>query len=177
MGDDRRTNRSTERKFLMFKLISRLGAIAAATAVPLAVAAGPAAASVTRYHESNGTVVTITTPDTVSTPVGTETRFPVTVSVDGPSAVAIANEKFLTAYGWGDSQWDGLSFASYGCWGLSLAPGHSCTSTVRFAPTSVGSHTENYMLATGFGNLYGRFTATGVRARVIAPTPSPPLAY
>jgi hypothetical protein len=156
----------------MSKLISRLGGIAAVAALPLAVTAGPAAASVTRYHEANGTVVSITTPDTVSTPVGTETRFPVTVSVDGPG-LSIANEKFLTAYGWGDSQWDGLSFASYGCWGLSLAPGHSCTSTIKFAPTFVGSHTENYMLATGFGTLYGRFTVTGLRGRVISPQPTP----
>jgi hypothetical protein len=162
----------------MSKLISWLGGIAAAAALPLAVAAGPAAANVTRYHESNGTVVSIATPDTVSTAVGTETRFPVTVSVDGPAGVAIANEKFLTAYGWGDTQWNGLSFATYGCWGRSLAPGQSCTSSVRFAPTFVGSHTESYMLATGYGTLYARFTATGLRGRVIAPlpTPSPPLA-
>jgi hypothetical protein len=102
----------------------------------------------------------------------------VTVSVDGPSGVGIANEKCLTAYGWGDDQWDGLSFASYGCWGRSLAPGRSCTSTIKFTPTFVGSHTESYMLATGFGTLYGRFTATGLRARVIAPPPivSAPLA-
>ena len=163
----------------MSKLISRLGGIAAAAAIPLAVCAGPADASVTRYHKSNGTVVSITTPDAVSTPVGTETRFPVTVSVAGPTGVRIANEKFLTAYGWGDSAWDGLSFASYGCWGRSLAPGQSCTSTVKFAPTFVGSHSEAYMLATGFGTMYGRFTATGLRSRVIAPPPtsSLPLAF
>jgi hypothetical protein len=162
----------------MSKLISRLGGIAAVAALPLAVTAGPAAANVTRYHESNGDVVTITTPDTVSAPVNGQTQFPVTVSVDGPYGLAIANEKFLTAYGSGDSQWDGLSFASYGCWGLSLAPGHSCTSMVKFAPTFIGSKTEAYMLATGVGTLYGRFTATGLRARVfppVAPTPSPPL--
>jgi hypothetical protein len=97
------------------------------------------------------------------------------VSVDGPSKVAIANEKFLTAYGWGDSQWDGLSFASYGCWGRSLAAGQSCTSTVSFAPTFVGSRSEAYMVATGSGTLYGRFTATGQRARIIAPQPTPAL--
>jgi hypothetical protein len=163
----------------MSKLYIRLAGIAAAAAsLPLVVAAGPAAANVTRYHESNGDVVTLTTPDTVSTAVGTETRFPVTVSVAGPAPVQIANEKFLTAYGWGDSQWDGLSFAQYGCWGLTLAPGRSCTSTVKFAPTSVGTRTESYMLATGLGTLYGRFTATGLRSRILAqaPTPAPPLA-
>jgi hypothetical protein len=159
----------------MPKLSPWFAGIAAAAALPLVVAAGPADASVTRYHASNGTVTTITTPDTVTAAVGTEARFPVTVSVDGPSKVAIANEKFLTAYGWGDSQWDGLSFASYGCWGRSLGAGQSCTSTVRFAPTFVGSRSEAYMVATGSGTLYGRFTATGQRARIIAPQPTPAL--
>lgn len=158
----------------MPKLISWFAGIAAAAALPLAVAAGPADASSTRYHESNGSVVTITTPDTVSAAVGTAAQFPVTVSVDGPAGVAIANEKFLTGYGWGDTQWDGLSFASYGCWGRSLAPGQSCTSTVRFAPTFLGSHSEAYMLATGYGTMYARFTATGLRGRIIAPQPTAP---
>ncbi|MGZ4269999.1 MAG: hypothetical protein ACXVFN_16965 [Solirubrobacteraceae bacterium] len=155
---------------------ARLAGIAAAAAALLSLSAGPAAASVTRYHESNGTVVSITTPDSVSAFVGSQTQFPVTVSVDGPAPAVIANEKFLTAYGWGDSQWDGLSFAQYGCWGRTLAPGQSCTSKVNFAPTFVGTHSEAYMLATGYGNMYGRFSATGVRRLVISPTPSPVLA-
>src|SRR4051812_460236 len=155
----------------MSKLMTRLGGIALAAALPLAVTAGPASANVTRYHKANGTVVTITTPDNVATPVGTEKRFPVTVSVNGPSGVLTADEKIQTAYGWGDSQWDGLSFASYGCWHIALAPGHSCTSTLKFAPTFTGTHSEAYRLETGFGTMYGRFTATGLRSRVIAPPP------
>ncbi len=160
----------------MSKLLARLGGAAAAAALVLSIGAGAASATVTRYHESDGTVVSIATPGTVSTSVGAVIRFPVTVSVDGPYPVRIATEKFLTAYGWGDSTWDGLSFAQYGCWGLSLAPGQSCTSTIAFSPTFVGSHAESYMLATGVGTLYGSFTATGLRWQVVAPAPYPSLA-
>jgi hypothetical protein len=159
----------------MSKLLSRLGGVAAAAALVLSVGVGSAAANVTRYHESNGDVVSITTPY-VSTTVGTTTQFPVTVSVNRPSPVYIATEKFLTAYGWGDYSWDGLSFAQYGCWGRSLAPGQSCTSTIAFTPNFVGSHTGSYMLATGLGTLYGSFTATGLRWQVSPPVVSPPLA-
>src|SRR3954465_7048037 len=108
----------------MSKLISRLGGIAAAAAVGLAVTAGAAAANVTRYHPSNGDVVTITTPDTVSAPVNGQAQFPVTVSVDGPAPLRTAWEKFLTPYGPDSQSTDGLSFGSYGCWSISLAPGH-----------------------------------------------------
>ena len=152
----------------MSRLLSRLGGVAAAAALVLSVGVGSAAANVTRYHESNGDVVSITTPN-VSAAVGTQTQFPVTVSVDGPSPVYIATEKFLTAYGWGDSSWDGLSFAQYGCWGRSLAPGQSCTSTIAFTPNFVGNHTESYMLATGLGTMYGSFTATGLRYQIRPP--------
>ena len=149
---------------------STIAGVAAAAALTLALGVGSAAANVTRYHESNGDVVSINTPN-VSATVGTTTNVPVTVSVSGPSPLVIANEKFLTAYGWGDSQWDGLSFANYGCWARTLYPGQSCTSTIRFTPTFVGTHNESYMVATGIGTLYGNFTATGVRVyRVIAPS-------
>jgi hypothetical protein len=157
----------------MSKLLSRLGGAAAAAALVLSVGVGSAAASVTRYHESNGTVVSITTPDSVSAALGTQSQFPVTVSVNGPSPVYIATEKFLTAYGWGDSSWDGLSFAHYGCWGRSLSPGQSCTSTIAFTPTFAGSHTESYMIETGFSApLYGSFTATGFRWLIRPPVAS-----
>jgi hypothetical protein len=155
----------------MSKLLSRLGGIAAAAALVLSVGVGSAAANVTSYHESNGDVVSISTPN-VSAPVGTQTQSPFTVSVTGPYPVYIATEKFLTAYGWGDSQWDGLSFAHYGCWGRSLSSGQSCTSTIAFAPTFVGSHTESYMLQTGFPSpLYGSFTATGLRRLAVPVVP------
>jgi hypothetical protein len=155
----------------MSKLFSKIAGVAAAAALVLSVGVGSAAANVTRYHESNGDVVSINTPN-VSAVAGTMTTAPVTVSVEGRSPLVIANEKFLTAYGWGDSQWDGLSFANYGCWARTLYPGQSCTSTIRFTPTFVGTHNESYMLATGNGTLYGNFTATGLRAyyRVIAPS-------
>ena len=155
----------------MSKLLSKIAGVAAAAALVLSVGVGSAAANVTRYHESNGDVVSINTPN-VSAVAGTTTTAPVTVSVEGPSPLAIANEKFLTAYGWGDSQWDGLSFANYGCWAHTLYPGQSCTSTIRFTPTFLGTHNESYMLATGNGTLYGNFTATGLRSyyRVIAPS-------
>jgi hypothetical protein len=84
----------------------------------------------------------------------------------------IANEKFLTAYGWGDTQWDGLSFAKYGCWGRTLHSGQSCTSTIAFTPAFLGTHNESYMLATGMGTLYGNFTATGYRSRVVEIPPN-----
>jgi|tagenome__1003787_1003787.scaffolds.fasta_scaffold19564613_1 hypothetical protein len=155
----------------MSKLFSRLGGIAAAAAIGLAVTAGAAAANVTRYHPSNGDVVTITTPD-VSAPVNGQAQFPVTVSVDGPAPVLAAWEKFLTPSGPDWQSGDGLSFGSYGCSG-SLAPGHSCTSTVKFTPMFLGSRTEHYVLETGVGTMYGAFTATGLRARVIPPVPSP----
>jgi hypothetical protein len=141
----------------------------------LSVGVGSAAANVTRYHESNGDVVSITTPN-VSAAVGTRTQFVVRVSVAGPSPVHIANEKFLTAYGWGDSSWDGLAFAKYGCWSDSLSLGRSCTSTITFTPNFLGGHTERYMLATSLGTLYGRFTATGTRWRIAPPVASRPLA-
>jgi hypothetical protein len=155
----------------MPKLLSHLAGVAAAAALVLSANAGSAAANVTRYHESNGDVITINTPN-VSAAVATTIKAPVTVSVSGPSPLLIANEKFLTAYGWGDSQWDGLSFANYGCWAHTLYPGQSCTSTIAFTPTFVGTHNESYMLATGNGTLYGNFTATGLRAYygIIAPS-------
>ena len=154
----------------MSKLLSKIAGVAAAAALVLSVGVGSAAANVTRYHESNGDVVSINTPN-VSAVAGTTTTAPVTVSVEGPSPLAIANEKFLTAYGWGDSQWDGLSFANYGCWAHTLYPGQSCTSTIKFTPTFVGTHNESYMLATGNGTLYGNCTATGLRVyRIIAPS-------
>jgi hypothetical protein len=155
----------------MSKLFSTIAGVAAATALVLSVGVGSAAANVTRYHESNGDVVSINTPN-VATTVGTRTNAPVTVSVSGPAPLAIANEKFLTVYGWGDSQWDGLSFAKYGCWARTLYPGQSCTSTIAFSPSFVGTHKESYMLATGIGTLYGNFTATGLRARVVEVPPN-----
>ncbi len=146
----------------MLKFFSRFGGIAAAAALVLSASAGSASADVTRYHESTGTV-TLATPSTVTATVGSKTVFPVTVSMAGSSPVKIVTEKFLTAYGWGDSQWDGLSFQKYGCWGVSLQPGRSCTTLVAFTPTSAGSHVERYMLDTSFGTLYGRFTTNALR--------------
>jgi hypothetical protein len=146
----------------MSKFISRLGGVAAAAALVLSVTAGSAAANVTRYHESTGTV-TIATPSTVTTTVGSRTVFPVTVSMAGSGVVKIVTEKFLTVYGSGDSQWEGLSFAKYGCWARSLEPGQSCTSLVAFTPTTVGSHVERYMIDTTFGTLVGRFTTNALR--------------
>ena len=153
----------------MSRLYSHLAGIAAAAALVLSVGVGSAAANVTRYHESDGTVVSINTPNVAAT-VGTQTQTPVTVSVSGPSPLLIANEKFLTGYGWGDSQWDGLSFANYGCWGRTLYSGQSCTSTIAFTPTFVGTHNEAYMLASTAGTLYGNFTASGLRYWVVAPS-------
>jgi hypothetical protein len=170
------TNQNHEGVPQMSKFLSRLGGVAAAAALVLSVGVGSAAANVTRYHESDGTVVSINTPN-VSTTFGSTTQFPVTVSVTGPSSLYIANEKFLTAYGWGDYQWDSLSFARYGCWAVSLAPGQSCTSTIAFAPNFYGTHNESYMIATGFGTLYGSFTATGLRWQVRPPVVYPPVAY
>jgi hypothetical protein len=153
----------------MSKSLSKIAGVAAAAALALSVGVSSAAANVTRYHESNGDIVSINTPN-VSAVAGATTTAPVTVSVEGPSPLLIANEKFLTVYGSGDTQWDGLSFASYGCWARTLYPGQSCTSTIRFTPPFLGTHNESYMLATGNGTLYGNFTATGLRAyRVIAP--------
>jgi hypothetical protein len=157
----------------MSKLFSKIAGVAAATALVLSVGVASAAANVTRYHESNGDVVSINTPNVAAT-VGTTTNAPVTVSVNGSYPLAIANEKFLTAYGWGDSQWDGLSFANYGCWARTLYPGQSCTSTIAFSPSFIGTHNESYMLATGNGTRYGNFTATGLRARYVGPTAVPP---
>jgi hypothetical protein len=159
----------------MSKFIVRLGGVAAAAALVLSIGVGSASANVTRYHESDGTVVSITAPGTVSATVGSVTHFPVTVSVLGPTPLKIANEKFLTAYGWGDSQWDGLSFANYGCWGRTLYSGQSCTSTVAFSPTFVGTHSEAYMLGGSAGTwstLYANFTATGYRQPIIWPVTS-----
>ena len=158
----------------MSKLFSKIAGVAAAAALVLSVGVGSAAANVTRYHESNGDVISINTPN-VSAALGTTTTVPVTVSVSGPSPLLIANEKFLTAYGWGDTQWDGLSFANYGCWAHTLYPGQSCTSTIAFTPSFLGTHNESYMLATGIGTLYGNFTATGLRARLILPIPPRPV--
>jgi hypothetical protein len=154
----------------MSKLFSKIAGVTAAAALVLSVGVGSAAANVTRYHESNGDVITINTPN-ISATVGTTSHTPVTVSVTGPG-LRIANEKFLTAYGWGDSQWDELSFASYGCWGVSLHNGQSCTSTIAFSPSGVGTRNEAYMLATGVGTLYGKFTTTGVRQRYVERPPS-----
>jgi hypothetical protein len=151
----------------MSKLLTRLTGIVAAGALALTIGVASASANVTRYHEANGTV-TINTPNVAAT-VGTQTQAPFTVSVSGPSPLKIANEKFLTAYGWGDSQWEGLSFAHYGCWGVSLYSGQSCTDTIAYTPFGIGRRNEAYMLATGIGTLYGKFTATGIRRRVIPP--------
>src|SRR6202023_1543838 len=155
----------------MSKLLSTIAGVAAAAALVLSVGVGSAAANVTRYHESNGDVITINTPN-VAAAVATTTKVPVSVSVSGPSPLLIANEKFLTAYGWGDSQWDGLSFPNYGCWAHTLYPGQSCTSTIAFTPRFLGTHNESYMLATGNGTLYGNFTASGLRARVVEIPPN-----
>ena len=155
----------------MSKLLAKTAGVAAAAALVLSVGVGSAAANVTRYHESNGDVVSINTPN-VSAAVGTTTTVPVTVSVEGRAPLLIANEKFLTAYGWGDTQWDGLSFANYGCWAHTLYPGQSCTSTIAFTPRFLGTHNESYMLATGNGPLFGNSTATGLRARVVEIPPS-----
>ena len=153
----------------MSKLFSTIAGVAAAAALVLSVGVGSAAANVTRYHESNGDVISINTPN-VSATVGTTTKVPVSVSLEGPTPLLIATEKFRTAYGWGDSQWDGLSFANYGCWARTLYPGQSCTSTINFTPQFIGTHNESYMIATGVGTRYSNFTATGLRAyRVIAP--------
>ena len=57
----------------MSRLLSRLGGVAAAAALVLSVGVGSAAANVTRYHESNGDVVSIATPN-VSAAVGTQSR-------------------------------------------------------------------------------------------------------
>jgi hypothetical protein len=155
----------------MSKLLSTIAGVTAAAALVLSVGVGSAAANVTRYHESNGDVITINTPN-VAAAVATTTKVPVSVSVSGPSPLLIANEKFLTAYGWGDSQWDGLSFANYGCWAHTLHSGQSCTSTIAFTPRFLGTHNESYMLATGIGTLYGNFTASGLRARVVEIPPN-----
>jgi hypothetical protein len=150
----------------MSKLFSRIAGVTAAAALVLSIGVGSAAANVTRYHESNGDVITMNTPNVAAT-VGSTTTTPVTVSLTGRSPLVIANEKFLTYYGWGDTQWDGLSFAKYGCWAHTLYPGQSCTSTIAFTPSFLGTHNESYMLATGNGNRFASFTATGLRARVV----------
>jgi hypothetical protein len=156
----------------MSKLFSTIAGVAAAAALVLSVGVGSAAANVTRYHESNGDVISINTPN-VSATVGTTTKVPVSVSLEGPTPLLIATEKFRTAYGWGDSQWDGLSFANYGCWARTLYPGQSCTSMIAFRPSFVGTQNESYMLESGMGNLYGGFTATGLRGyRVLLPPTS-----
>lgn len=155
----------------MSKLFTRLAGVAAAAALVLSVGVGSAAANVTSYHEANGTVLSITTPASVATAVGTTTKFPVTFSVQSAYPVKLGEEHILTPYG-GDSQWDGLTFAHYGCWGLLLAPGQSCTSTLAFTPTFVGTHSEGYMLATDYGTITANFTATGLRSiyGVLAPS-------
>jgi hypothetical protein len=152
----------------MSKLLTRLTGISAAGALALTIGVASASANVTRYHEADGTVVTINTPNVAAT-VGSQTQVPFTVSVSGPSPLKIANEKFLTAYGSGDSQFEGLSFANYGCWGVSLYSGQSCTDTIAYTPFGLGTRNEAYMLATGIGTLYGDFTATGLRRLVIPP--------
>jgi hypothetical protein len=152
----------------MSKLLTRLTGISAAGVPALTIGVGSASANVTRYHEADGTVVSINTPNVAAT-VGSQTQVPFTVSVSGPSPLKIANEKFLTAYGWGDSQFEGLSFANYGCWGVSLYSGQSCTDTIAYTPFGLGTRNEAYMLATGIGTLYGDFTATGLRRLVIPP--------
>src|ERR1700704_3115389 len=146
----------------MSKLFPNIATLAAASAFVLCLGVGTASADVTRYHQSNGDVVTINTAN-VSAFVGATSKSQVSVSVTGPSPLVIANEKFLTAYGWGDTQWDGLSFASYGCWARTLYPGQSCTSTINFTPQFIGTHNESYMIATGVGTRYANFTATGLR--------------
>jgi hypothetical protein len=152
----------------MSKLLTRITGISAAGALALTIGVGSASANVTRYHEADGTVVTINTPNVAAT-VGSQTQVPFTVSVSGPSPLKIATENFRTAYGWGDSQWEGLSFANYGCWGVSLYSGQSCTDTIAYTPFGLGTRNEAYMLATGIGTLYGDFTATGLRRLVIPP--------
>jgi hypothetical protein len=155
----------------MSKLFSHIATTAAAAALISAVGvASASAATVTRTHESDGEVVSIQTSN-IAAVVGTTSKSTVAVSVSGPYAVRLATEKFLTAYGWGDSQWDGLSFASYGCWGRTLSPGQSCTTTIAFTPTFLGNHNESYMLESSSGNAYGGFTATGLRYQVISANP------
>jgi hypothetical protein len=161
----------------MAKLLPRLGAVAAAAALVLVVGAGPASANTTSYHKSDGTVLSITTPDNVSVAYGSWTQFPVTVSVHGPSPVKILEEKLNTQYGpdMADPS-DGLSFGQYGCWGQTLTSGQSCTTQVKFVPTGVGptGSWAAYMMLTSLNDytnpLRAPLTATGVcRTRACLP--------
>jgi hypothetical protein len=160
----------------MAKLLPRLGAVAAAAALVLVVGAGPASANTTSYHKSDGTVLSITTPDNVSATYGSWTQFPVTVSVQGPSPVTILWEKLNTQYGpdMADPS-EGLSFGQYGCYGKTLTSGQSCTTQVKFVPTGVGPTSwAAYMILTSLNDytnaLRAPFTATGVcRTRACLP--------
>jgi hypothetical protein len=161
----------------MAKLLPRLGAVVAAAALVLVVGAGPASANTTSYHKSDGTVLSITTPDNVSAAYGSWTQFPVTVSVHGPSPVKILEEKLNTQYGpdMADAS-DGLSFGQYGCWGQTLTSGQSCTTQVKFVPTGVGPTASwaAYMMLTSLNDytnpLRAPLTATGVcRTRACLP--------
>ena len=161
----------------MTKLLPRLGGVAAAAALLLVVGAGPASANTTSYHKSDGTVLSITTPDTVSALYGSQTQFPVTVSVNGPSPVGILQENLNTQNGpdSGDPS-DGLFFAQYGCWGQTLTSGQSCTTQLKFVPTGVGT-TQSwaaYMILTSLNGytspLRANLTATSVcRGRACLP--------
>ncbi len=66
----------------MSKLFSKIAGVAAAAGLVLSVGVSSAAANVTRYHESNGDIVSINAPN-VSAVAGTTTTAPVTVSVEG----------------------------------------------------------------------------------------------
>lgn len=163
----------------MSRLLPKLAGIAAVAAVVVSVGVGSAAAKVTRYHESDGTVVSISTPN-VATTAGGQTQASVTVSVSGPSPLYIGPEGFLTGSGQGDGKWDGLSFVHYGCWTHAgpLYSGQSCTSTISFTPTFVGTHNETYLFYGTSAHLnadhalYANFTASGLPSSV-GPTPNP----
>jgi hypothetical protein len=156
----------------MTKLLPRLGGVAAAAALLLVVGAGPASANTTSYHKSDGTVLSITTPDNVSATYGSQTQFPVTVSVNGPSPVNILQEKLNTQNGpdIGDPG-NGLFFAQMGCWGKTLTSNQSCTTQLKFVPTGIGTTQDwaAYMILTSLNGyakpLRADLTATGVPCR------------
>jgi hypothetical protein len=154
----------------MTKLLPRLGGIAAAAVLLLVVGAGPASANTTSYHKtcpaypSSQTVVSITAPDTVSATVGSQTQFPVKVSVSGPCALQIVTERIFTNSGL-DGQVDGLT-QPLGCWGKTLTSGQWCTSQISFVPDGVETlNNEKYVIETNLGEMQQFFTATGVPCR------------
>ena len=142
----------------MSRLLPKLAGIAAVAAVVLSVGVGSAAAKVTRYHESDGTVVSISTPN-VATTAGSQTQASVTVSVSGPSPLYIGPEGFLTGSGQGDGKWDGLSFVHYGCWthaGRST-PASPARRRSRSRPRS-SAHTTRHTCSTGRAPISTRTT-------------------